>query len=110
MIKRISKYFNTIPFAILFILFLSSAVYSHCEIPCGIYNDSLRVVMIKEHISTIEKSMKQINLLSQESTVNYNQIVRWVTNKEEHAKKIQDVDAEEMAKIEDRYDFLYLTI
>lgn len=91
MIKQISKYFNITPFAILFILSLNSTVYAHCEIPCGIYGDSLRIKIIKEHISTVEKSMKQINLLSQESTVNYNQIVRWVTNKEEHAKKIQDV-------------------
>lgn len=91
MIKQISKYFNITPFAILFILSLNSTVYAHCEIPCGIYGDSLRIKMIKEHISTIEKSMKQINLLSQENTVNYNQIVRWVTNKEEHAKEIQDI-------------------
>jgi nickel superoxide dismutase len=72
-------------------LLLSSTAYGHCEIPCGIYSDSLRVALIKEHIITIDKSMKQINLLSQESAVNYNQIVRWVTNKENHAKKIQDI-------------------
>ena len=75
----------------LLILFLSNTVYGHCEIPCGIYGDSLRVALIKEHITTIDKSMKQINSLSQESTVNYNQIVRWVTNKDEHAIKIQDI-------------------
>ncbi len=75
----------------LLILFLSNTVYGHCEIPCGIYGDSLRVALIKEHITTIDKSMKQINLLSQESTINYNQLVRWVTNKENHAKKIQDI-------------------
>ncbi len=75
----------------LLILFLSNTVYGHCEIPCGIYGDSLRVALIKEHITTIDKSMKQIASLSQESTVNYNQIVRWITNKENHAKKIQDI-------------------
>lgn len=47
--------------------------------------------MIKEHISTVEKSMTQINLLSKESPINYNQLIRWVTNKEEHAKKIQNI-------------------
>ena len=65
----------------LLILFLSNTVYGHCEIPCGIYGDSLRVALIKEHITTIDKSMKQIASLSQESTVNYNQIVRWITKK-----------------------------
>ena len=77
--------------ATLFTLILSSAIYGHCEIPCGIYGDSLRIEMIKEHINTLEKSMNQINLLSNENSINYNQIVRWVTNKEEHANKIQEV-------------------
>ena len=72
-------------------MLLSNTVYGHCEIPCGIYNDSLRVALIKEHIVTINKSMKQINLLSHESVANYNQPTRWVTNKEDHAKKIQDI-------------------
>jgi nickel superoxide dismutase len=64
---------------------------AHCEIPCGIYGDSLRVEMIQEHITTIEKSMKQIELLAQEDDEDYNQIVRWIVNKEEHANKIQDI-------------------
>jgi nickel superoxide dismutase len=85
------KFYNMTIITVLFTLFLNSALYGHCEIPCGIYGDSLRIAMIKEHIGTVEKSMKQINLLSQESTINYNQLVRWVTNKEEHAKKIQDI-------------------
>ena len=89
--KTISKSINIFILTILFTLFLSSSTYGHCEIPCGIYGDSLRLEMIKEHIGTIEKSMNQINLLSKESTVNNNQLVRWIINKEEHAKKIQEV-------------------
>lgn len=65
--------------------------YAHCEIPCGIYEDTLRIEMISEHITTIEKSMNQINALSAEGEKNYNQLVRWVINKEEHAVKIQDI-------------------
>jgi len=65
--------------------------YAHCEIPCGIYNDELRIELIKEDIQTIEKSTAQIVELSKASPVNYNQLVRWVTNKEEHANKIQDI-------------------
>lgn len=74
-----------------FTLFISNTVYGHCEIPCGIYDDSLRVAMIKEHIGTIEKSMNKINTLSNEDDVNYNQLMRWVTNKEVHATKIQEI-------------------
>ena len=64
---------------------------AHCEIPCGIYADSVRITLIKEHITTIEKSMNQINEIAKSSSPNHNQLVRWVTNKEEHAKKIQDI-------------------
>ena len=70
---------------------ISTTTYAHCEIPCGIYADSLRIEMIKEDITTIEKSMNMINKLSLEGNKNYNQIVRWVVNKEEHAKKIQEI-------------------
>ena len=66
-------------------------VMAHCELPCGIYNDKMRIDMIKEDISTIEKSMNQIVELSKATPLNYNQIVRWVNNKEEHANKIQEV-------------------
>ncbi len=64
---------------------------SHCEVPCGIYDDKMRVEMIREHISTIEKAMKSIVELSGESPVNYNQIVRWTLNKEKHAEQLQDI-------------------
>jgi nickel superoxide dismutase len=65
--------------------------YAHCEVPCGIYNDKMRVEMIREHITTIEKAMKQIMSLSGESPVNYNQLVRWTVNKEKHADELQHI-------------------
>ncbi len=69
----------------------SAAAFAHCEIPCGIYDDQARAAMIAEHIGTVEKSMAEIERLSAETPANYNQIVRWVTNKDEHAEKIQDL-------------------
>ena len=72
-------------------IFATSALFAHCEIPCGIYNDEMRIMMIREHVKTIEKSMKKITELSAASTINYNQLVRWVNNKEEHANKIQKI-------------------
>jgi len=68
-----------------------NVLLAHCEIPCGIYDDSLRVQLIYEHITTIEKSMNQINELSKSDEVNYNQLFRWIDNKEEHALKIQEI-------------------
>lgn len=66
----------------------------HCEVPCGVYGDSLRVSLIMEHVSTIEKAMNQINELSKASTPNYNQLIRWVVNKEKHAEEIQHIVAQ----------------
>jgi nickel superoxide dismutase len=67
------------------------SVYSHCEIPCGIYDDAARVAAMREDVTTIEKSMKGIIDLSAAGEKNYNQIVRWVMNKEDHADKLQEV-------------------
>lgn len=72
-------------------VFSPAVVHGHCEIPCGIYGDRQRVDLIREHITTIEKSMNMINQLSKESPINYNQLVRWVDNKEDHATKIQEI-------------------
>lgn len=63
---------------------------AHCEIPCGIYDDSTRFVMMTEDITTVTKAMAQTDELSRAGETNYNQIVRWVTNKEEHAQRIID--------------------
>ena len=76
-------------------LFLFPAlVGAHCEIPCGIYGDEGRVTLLLENATTIEKSMNEINKLSGESEKNYNQIVRWVANKEHHADQIRDIVAQ----------------
>ncbi len=63
----------------------ASIAYSHCQIPCGIYNDETRFTMIAENITTIEKSMKLIAELSKYDKPNMNQMVRWIQNKEKHA-------------------------
>lgn len=62
----------------------------HCQIPCGIYGDKMRIDMIMEDTATVEKGMKQIKQLGAEKPVNYNQIVRWTVNKDEHATRIQE--------------------
>ena len=73
------------------LLLLKPAVHSHCEVPCGIYNDQMRFTMLEEHIATIEKAINQISVLSKENPQNMNQIVRWVMNKEKHAEEIQHI-------------------
>ena len=76
------------------VLTVAPRAWSHCEIPCGIYDDQARVQLIAEHIGTIEKSMQQIIELQKAATVNYNQLMRWVMNKENHATEIQTIVAQ----------------
>lgn len=84
------------PFLIGFasLLFFANNAYAHCEIPCGIYDDEMRIKMILEHIATVEKSMDQILKLEKEEHHNSNQLVRWVINKERHADELQEIVAQ----------------
>ncbi len=85
------NYSKHILLSILITLLLTGSLFSHCEIPCGIYNDEIRINLLQEHITTIEKSMNKITAISSEKKIDNNQLIRWVTNKEDHAKKFQDI-------------------
>ena len=75
-----------------FILFaLSVELYAHCQVPCGIYDDAVRIVQIEEDITTIRKAMNMINELAGKSDAqSLNQISRWVSTKESHAQNVQE--------------------
>jgi len=88
--KRITR--KVVLLAVLAVgIVFGSLAYSHCQIPCGIYDDDMRLKQIAEHITTIEKSMKQIDLLMEEEPPNANQVVRWVNNKENHANELSEI-------------------
>lgn len=70
---------------------LAVTAAAHCQIPCGIYGDALRFKLMNEHIDTMEKSIKQIQELGKDGDKNYNQLVRWVVNKETHAEKLTEI-------------------
>ncbi len=69
----------------------SNYLLGHCQVPCGIYDDAARIILLKEHVVTIEKAMNQINELSksESNAQNMNQSIRWINTKEEHATLIQ---------------------
>jgi hypothetical protein len=58
----------------------------HCQVPCGVYGDRMRIDMTMEDCATIEKGMAQIGTLSDQP----NQMVRWVLTKDQHAAAIQE--------------------
>jgi len=74
-----------------FLLALSSAAFAHCQVPCGIYDDQARLDALGENIITIERAMKMIADLSHDSEPDYNQIVRWVNAKDDHADDIAQI-------------------
>ncbi len=88
--KRIDKKLVSLA-AIVSAIVLGSLAYSHCQVPCGIYGDEARFGAIAEHLTTIEKSMKQVEELMAQDTPNANQVVRWVNNKEKHADEISHI-------------------
>lgn len=77
--------------ATLMLLASASLAWAHCQVPCGIYHDDVRLKMMAEHIETVEKSMGQITALSKAENPNANQIIRWVNTKDEHADALVDI-------------------
>jgi nickel superoxide dismutase len=73
------------------VMVFASMVYSHCQLPCGIYGDRARFDALAEHITTIEKSMKLLTELTKQDRPNMNQMVRWVQNKEKHADELSHI-------------------
>ena len=67
---------------------LSGSAWAHCQIPCGIFDDDKVFTGMLEDVTTIKKSMRLIDEESAKAKPNYNQLVRWVMNKETHADKI----------------------
>ncbi|MCH2175294.1 MAG: superoxide dismutase, Ni [Lentisphaeria bacterium] len=72
-------------------IFSANYTHAHCQIPCGIYGDEARITEMMEDVTTIRKSVNQINTLAEDAGKNANQLVRWVNNKETHADNISDI-------------------
>ena len=94
----VSKIFKNMKKYILIItafLFTVNLVFAHCQVPCGVYDDAIRIIQIKEDFKTIEKSISKINILSKSSDpLTLNQLNRWVIAKENHASNIQKIVSE----------------
>jgi nickel superoxide dismutase len=78
-------------FAIALLTLSASRALAHCQIPCGIYDDPVRLGLMAEHITTIEKAMKTVIDLSGQAKPDYNQLVRWVQNKDRHADELSEI-------------------
>ena len=84
---------NFLSFIFTALLLFATQLHAHCQIPCGVYDDTMRVKMIEEHTLTILKSMNYI-ASNQNDLEQQNQVTRWIMNKEEHAQEIQNIVSE----------------
>ena len=80
---------------LLLVLFATSIVTAHCEVPCGIYGDKRRFEHMMEDQETIAKAIAQINeLAGTHNADRANQLIRWVTTKEAHCTNVQHTMAQ----------------
>ena len=88
--NRIKKNILLIVYAVVgYILLLPLQGHTHCQIPCGIYDDAARIQSMLEDTATVEMAYKSItNLAGKTDAQSQNQMVRWIMNKEKHAQKI----------------------
>lgn len=71
------------------VLTVPRVAMTHCQVPCGIYDDNARVVAMQEDVATIKKAVTLLAELAGKGDVqSKQQFVRWVNTKEAHAQKI----------------------
>ncbi len=79
-------------FSLIIFLFFSAVQFGHCQIPCGIYDDERVFSELYEHVETIHKAVDVLSVSPNlEDPLAMQQFVRWVTNKDDHASKIQSI-------------------
>ena len=76
-------------------LLLPTVALSHCQVPCGIYDDAARITMMIEDTKTMAKADMMIGELAGATDANsLNQLNRWVMTKEIHASSIISIMSE----------------
>ena len=76
----------------------------HCQVPCGIFDDAMRVTMLKEHAATIKKAMMELDYIAEKAAPSgeqftsqgFNQAARWVATKEQAANEIMTIVSDYM--------------
>ena len=77
---------------ILALIFLTPGfMRAHCQMPCGIYHDEMVFAEIEEHVETLAKAVHVLQENERKSIQDYNQITRWVRNKEKTADQAREV-------------------
>jgi len=77
------------------LLFSANVASAHCQIPCGIFDDDMMMKKMLQDVTTIEKSVAEINKLADKTDAeSINQRTRWIMNKEDHANNVITIISE----------------
>lgn len=90
-----SRYLLALVALVFAIIVTPALAFSHCQVPCGIYDDKARIDRLHEDVTTIEKAVGKMRELQGKTDVHsVNQMTRWIAAKEEHASNIIKIVAE----------------
>lgn len=67
------------------LLLYKAFIYSHCQMPCGIYHDQMVYDKVDEYYETMFKAVSALEDNQFSSDENYNQFIRWVMTKEKQS-------------------------
>lgn len=71
---------------------------AHCQMPCGIYDDSLVFGDMKQCLATMAKAVAEISSHEMDSPAAINQMIRWVGKKDLHSDRFSEDVAEYFLK------------
>lgn len=78
-----------ITLSILFVTLGASQLWAHCQVPCGIFDDYIKLQTMIQDADTIHKAAAEMQKLAGKSDAqSTQQFIRWANNKESHAQSI----------------------
>lgn len=72
------------------LLLANASLYSHCQMPCGIYHDDMVFDQIDQYVETMVKCMTVLNDNKFGTIQERNEFVRWIISKEKMSNEIAE--------------------
>ncbi len=83
---RLSRFLTI---AVLCASFGVSNLWAHCQVPCGIFDDYLKLQSLIQDADTVIKAANEMQKLAGKSDAqSMQQFIRWTNNKESHAEHV----------------------
>lgn len=78
-------------FSFVAVLCMQRALFSHCQMPCGIYHDEMVYDQIDQYVETMYKGMTIITEDRFNTSKDKNEFVRWVILKENSSNELANL-------------------